>query len=76
MADYHVSVDEKPLYPRPSPSSTNFSNGDTIISIPDEPVEPVEPIEPVEPVESTEPNLSNGVSKKRVFTYDLIRVEY
>ena len=73
MADYHVSVDEKPLYPRPSPSSTNFSNGDTIVSIPDEPVEPVKPIEPAEP---TEPYLSNGVSKKRVFTYDLIRVEY
>ncbi|OCK93309.1 uncharacterized protein K441DRAFT_142941 [Cenococcum geophilum 1.58] len=62
MADYHVSVDEKPLYPRPSPSSTNFSNGDTIVSIPDEPDEPVKPIEPVEP---TEPNLNNGVSKKR-----------
>jgi len=67
MADYHVPVDEKPVYPRPSPSSTNFSNGDTIVSIPDEPVEPVEP---------TESNLSNGVSKKRVFTYDLTRVEY
>ena len=67
MANYHVSVDEKPPYPRPSPSSTNFSNGDTIVSIPDE---------PIEPVEATEPNLSNSVSKKRVFAYDLIRVEY